>query len=168
MEQRICPICGQAFTPKSGRGVYCSPKCARQAQTERRIDYIHKRVKGKAKQNINLYYAFDFSCAICGWTLGNWDYGPSCGNEWHHIVPVSEGGTNNEENLVLLCPNCHKMAHAGMITREELQRHTFTAEAAEKRRIEYGLALGCGTYWVDNVTLYRNQFKRKIERGEEI
>lgn len=26
----------------------------------------------------------------------------------HHIIPVSEGGDNEQENLILLCPNCHK------------------------------------------------------------
>ncbi len=27
--------------------------------------------------------------------------------EVHHIVPVSERGTNNLENLMVVCPNCH-------------------------------------------------------------
>jgi len=29
----------------------------------------------------------------------------------HHIVPVSLGGTDEIENLVLLCPNCHTLVH---------------------------------------------------------
>lgn len=29
----------------------------------------------------------------------------------HHIIPVSEGGDNEQENLILLCPNCHKILH---------------------------------------------------------
>lgn len=29
----------------------------------------------------------------------------------HHIVPISAGGHNQVENLLLLCPNCHRTAH---------------------------------------------------------
>jgi 5-methylcytosine-specific restriction endonuclease McrA len=29
----------------------------------------------------------------------------------HHIIPVSEGGNNEMDNLVVLCPNCHAVVH---------------------------------------------------------
>lgn len=29
----------------------------------------------------------------------------------HHILPVVEGGTDEDKNIVLLCPNCHAIAH---------------------------------------------------------
>lgn len=29
----------------------------------------------------------------------------------HHIKPISEGGTNDPEWLVTLCPNCHAVVH---------------------------------------------------------
>lgn len=38
-------------------------------------------------------------CAICG-TSGNL--------EVHHIVPISKGGSNEEENLAVLCPRCNQ------------------------------------------------------------
>ena len=50
-----------------------------------------------------------------------------CGNDnkeilqIHHIKPISEGGDNAEKNLIILCPNCHKLVHAGLISKEELQ-----------------------------------------------
>lgn len=31
--------------------------------------------------------------------------------ERHHIVPRSEGGTDDPENIKLLCPTCHREAH---------------------------------------------------------
>lgn len=34
----------------------------------------------------------------------------------HHITPVSEGGTKENENLVTLCKSCHKAAHGGSWT----------------------------------------------------
>lgn len=46
--------------------------------------------------------------------------GCKCGNcgseemvEYHHIVPLVLGGTNNITNLVPLCYKCHKAAHHG-------------------------------------------------------
>lgn len=29
----------------------------------------------------------------------------------HHIKPLSKGGLNVENNVMLLCPNCHKTVH---------------------------------------------------------
>jgi len=31
--------------------------------------------------------------------------------EIHHIIPISKGGTNLINNLILLCPVCHKKRH---------------------------------------------------------
>jgi len=40
----------------------------------------------------------------------------------HHIVLQSTGGTNEEDNLISLCPNCHRMAHMGLISDNELYK----------------------------------------------
>ena len=45
-------------------------------------------------------------------------------NEIHHITPVQEGGTDEWNNIILLCPNHHKAADLGLIDREELRAHT--------------------------------------------
>ncbi len=29
----------------------------------------------------------------------------------HHIFPISEGGTDNIDNAITLCPNCHDVVH---------------------------------------------------------
>jgi 5-methylcytosine-specific restriction endonuclease McrA len=29
----------------------------------------------------------------------------------HHITPIAQGGTDTDDNTVLLCPNCHTKAH---------------------------------------------------------
>lgn len=51
-------------------------------------------------------------CAVCG----------APATEVHHIVPVSQGGTNVRENLVALCHACH-----ARITVEQ-QRHARHAQ----------------------------------------
>ncbi len=32
----------------------------------------------------------------------------------HHIIPVSREGTNDSQNLMMLCPSCHSLFHAAM------------------------------------------------------
>jgi HNH endonuclease len=39
----------------------------------------------------------------------------------HHIIFVEDGGENSYENLIALCPNCHRMTHQGKIDRKALQ-----------------------------------------------
>ncbi len=45
----------------------------------------------------------DFECQVCG--------DDSDGLHVHHITPVSEGGSDDHENLKTLCPSCHMKAH---------------------------------------------------------
>lgn len=50
-----------------------------------------------------------------------------CGNnnkqilQIHHIKGIAEGGDNALSNVIILCPNCHKMVHTGQISKLELQ-----------------------------------------------
>jgi 5-methylcytosine-specific restriction endonuclease McrA len=49
------------------------------------------------------------ACVVCGWEP------PRRFSRLlhvHHIVPVAAGGTHERENLILLCPNHHSLAHA--------------------------------------------------------
>ena len=49
----------------------------------------------------------------------------NCGNkehiEYHHIVPLKNGGTNNLGNIVPLCQKCHKLAH------NKIHRNTYNS-----------------------------------------
>ncbi|MGI9898367.1 PIN domain-containing protein [Vibrio natriegens] len=46
-------------------------------------------------------------CEGCGYI----DDGDRSILEFHHLVPLSEGGDNSFDNLLLLCPNCHRLEH---------------------------------------------------------
>jgi 5-methylcytosine-specific restriction endonuclease McrA len=58
-----------------------------------------------------------YKCQFCGKQIlranGNY-YVEAC-----HIIPVEDGGTDNENNIVILCPNCHKEFDYG--SREEIK-----------------------------------------------
>lgn len=138
---KTCPVCGKEFTPNSGVQKYCSPKCARKIEAEKNYDHIKKRTRGRYDIGGDLAEAFHLRCALCGWFMPQTaflkKFSRTNGCEFHHIVPVKEGGTNSYENIILLCPNCHKMADHGVIAREELLKHTFSKEEAHQEAEKY-------------------------------
>lgn len=51
-------------------------------------------------------------CCICGWNDTVIDL--------HHIVPKSQGGSDDNSNLTPLCPNCHRKAHNNLLKPESM------------------------------------------------
>jgi hypothetical protein len=41
----------------------------------------------------------------------------------HHITPLAEGGQTTVENLIAICPNCHRLADRGKIDRQSLHKY---------------------------------------------
>lgn len=148
--ERLCILCGKPIpeSRKSGNTKYCSLACQRKAGiTPEVINKIVDRNKKKSSRHPDLTLAFDSKCAVCGWQIPSWRLGykkavRQGGCEMHHIIPVSEGGTDDCSNLVLLCPNCHKMAHVGLITTDELLELTLTDEDIKERVIKSQLKTG--------------------------
>lgn len=56
----------------------------------------------------------------CGWDEARTDT--------HHIKSRRDGGKHTLSNLLVLCPNCHRLAHVGKLTLKELRmiRRKFT------------------------------------------
>ena len=80
--------------------------------------------------------------------------GYKCGNpvcrhiitlDIHHIVQVSDEGTNTSDNLLALCPNCHGLHHKGEIPIQSLRTWKMLLlslnEGYDKKSIELLLAL---------------------------
>ena len=59
---------------------------------------VSQTVDNKAK---NAYKADKPYCEVCGEPM----------KDVHHIIPVKDGGTNDEDNLICLCRSCHQKAH---------------------------------------------------------
>jgi hypothetical protein len=63
----------------------------------------------------------------------------------HHIEKVSDGGGNSPENLIALCPNCHRRYHDGEITLDSIKAWKYLLmalnEAYDKKSINYLLLL---------------------------
>jgi 5-methylcytosine-specific restriction endonuclease McrA len=68
-----------------------------------------------------LYELAAHRCTIC---LAPW-------LEIHHIDELSEGGSTQYENLIVLCPNCHTRVHSECVpSKAELRHYKFKQEIA--------------------------------------
>jgi len=112
---KYCLECGKELTIKKDKNKkYCDNKCQQDFQ-------YHKKVKlwkeGKLKTTSGdyqiartirryLFEKYDSKCTQCGWNKLNEKTG-LCPLDVEHI----DGDSDNdcEENLTLLCPNCHSL-----------------------------------------------------------
>jgi len=124
----ICLTCGKTFYVKPHRAEkskYCSRACfgiARFGQPRDSVNhpsavgYRNPNYKGNGNNVTARSLAlsrFGRRCMICGFDVIV---------AVHHIRLRRNGGTNDLANLIVLCPNHHAMAHAHMISIDELIR----------------------------------------------
>ena len=87
---------------------------AQKALQDRSRDYVE--VNGKRIKRKTILVAFvkerdNHTCKACGFTFKKKDGENYV--EVAHIKPLSEGGPDDPENMVALCPNCHKKLDKG-------------------------------------------------------
>lgn len=51
--------------------------------------------------------------------------------EAHHVIPLAEGGPDIIENMVALCPNCHRKMHV----LKQKEDNEILKKIAQRRRI---------------------------------
>lgn len=100
---KFCPVCKKPFEVPIGRAnrtIYCSTSCA-QRKYSNRINL--------SKPLIREYYLerCNFKCSSCSSTAEL--VGQAL--ELHHIFPLSNGGTDDPENIQVLCFKCHREKH---------------------------------------------------------
>ncbi len=106
-----CEWCGQALSGKQTS--FCTDKCRRMF-----TNLTVWKSRGGYAQHI--LRRDGFACQDCGdfHALENRHgiYVPSSDGELdiHHILPISEGGTDCPENLVTLCKECHRTRHRAL------------------------------------------------------
>ena len=65
---------------------------------------IRNLISGTVRQNVLM--RDNYTCQICGATVKD-----GAKLEIDHIIPVSKGGTNDENNLQVLCQQCNREKH---------------------------------------------------------
>ena len=110
-----CDKCGSSFKNKrrirQDRKKHCS-NCKR--KTVHSIDLKNvESILALSKRTVSkILRRMDIGCSNCGWN--------KCVCDIHHIVSRHKKGSDDHENLSYLCPNCHRMAHDGLIAKESI------------------------------------------------
>lgn len=112
-KQIYCVNCGKKLVKKQWK--YCNQNCQHEYKHKK---YIERWKNGeedglsKGKKYISghivryLHKKYDNKCAECGWDKKN-AYVDKCMLDIHHIDGNRKN--NKEENLILICPNCHSL-----------------------------------------------------------
>lgn len=69
----------------------------------------HKAIKRNPELPIVLKEIYGYKCQICGF-----DFRPDYGmpySETHHILWLSRGGVDHSNNMIVICPNHHRIIH---------------------------------------------------------
>ena len=102
------------YCKKETQNKYCSNLCQQKFQNSKVIELWKKdhtygvrggnRLRGPIKHHI--FEKFDHRCSVCGWNEKN----PITNQSPLEIDHIDGDSTNNsEDNLRLLCPNCHSL-----------------------------------------------------------
>lgn len=113
-KDRTCINCGEILN--KGATKYCCHNCQ---QDYKYKQYISNWKEGKESGSVAdryvsdyirkyLFDKYDNSCCKCGWNKIN-EVSNKCPLQIHHID--GDYKNNSEENLELLCPNCHSLTH---------------------------------------------------------
>lgn len=114
-KKAICRNCGKEFILYKGTtGKFCSHECQQEYQYN---EWVKKWKSGEdagvdgkywLSERVRRYMLekHDYKCEKCGWGERN-EYTGRVPLQVHHIDGNCKN--NNEENLQLLCPNCHSL-----------------------------------------------------------
>lgn len=126
-----CLQCDREFFVKPhmvARRKFCSRRCAsiarfgksngRDVSGPRNPNYRATGNRTTARQVA--FARYPRACIVCGFADAV---------DVHHITPRRHGGTNEPSNLVVLCPNHHRLADLGTLTTDDLIRYRRAANA---------------------------------------
>lgn len=109
VDKGMCPWCGKPVAQK--HRIYCCDEHKRQ------FDNMTVWNRRRDPYSLRILYRDNFTCQDCGEFhayQNNWGvYLPIDDGqlEVHHILPVVDGGGDEQTNLVTLCKACHKKRH---------------------------------------------------------
>lgn len=101
----------------------------RQTEQKRRV-YNHSIID-------NLKKLYQYRCQICGYSSK--EYGTSI-VEAHHLLSFSEAQNNDSDNIIILCPNHHRLIHHAVPVFDR-QRKTFVFPNGLELQVELNLHL---------------------------
>ena len=84
---------------------------------------------------------------------------------FHHVIPIAIGGTNNFSNIVPLCDNCHNKIH-GLMINNSISHSQLIKEGIQKAK-DKGIKIGRQSTTINNIPdSFKNEYpliKSKIK-----
>jgi 5-methylcytosine-specific restriction endonuclease McrA len=128
-----CATCGKLFSPPYPSLKFCSKECWKAYMVKimsgasnphykgPNVLRVKKQICGVSTRKQLIQQFGGDKCVICGWSQTR--------NDVCHIVAAKQNGSYELDNLVLLCPNHHRLFDTGKIKREDLLK------VAEEKRL---------------------------------
>ena len=100
---------------RKDRNKHCV-KCRRKVIRIKNLDDIDSILSLSKRTVSKILKRAGICCVMCGWDKTSLDI--------HHIIPKKDKGNDSHDNLIAVCPNCHRMAHEGLYVLSELKRNS--------------------------------------------
>lgn len=111
IKQYTCITCNKQFEGKIKNGRYVKCQSCRKVRVIKDLD--NASIKDLSSRTVaKILKRANIGCSMCGWDEAALDL--------HHIVERKHGGLDTMENLIAICPNCHRKAHSKKYTKEQL------------------------------------------------
>ena len=110
-----CRVCNTLFTPHMTTDRFCSPTCAVKFNSSKINHYTtykkakaHREPVARTRAKATAKSLDNWNCVLNGLD------GHRCSGsrEAHHILYLSEGGVDEQWNLITLCGKMHKIVHS--------------------------------------------------------
>jgi hypothetical protein len=115
-KEHACPKCGivSPFIPGTNTPHYGAIRCPEHGHTWIRRPAEEKPPRRKGSTGLigtlpKMQQDFCWFCLRRKEVLRSLK--PAIGFEVHHIIPVEDGGTDERQNIILLCRECHLEVH---------------------------------------------------------
>ena len=106
LTQYKCEKCNEIFFKnfiRIGRKMHCD-KCIRKVKHCVNIKDIKSILELSKRSVSKILKRANTKCSICRWNEAVCDI--------HHIKSKKNKGTNDIDNLIIVCPNCHRIIHS--------------------------------------------------------
>jgi len=100
--QLTCKGCKNPFQSKMKGAKYCSRSCKDLSTDSKNSHKYRYHLNAKIDKLVGTK-----CCFVCKWDKATCDV--------HHIVSRRKGGTDAPTNLIVTCPNCHRLIHQGIL-----------------------------------------------------
>lgn len=97
-----CLICGDIFEGRKDKTLLCK-KCRRNVKHSQKNNENLKLLDVSTRTISKILKRANKGCSICNWNESTCDI--------HHIIERKNGGTDENDNLIVVCPNCHRIIH---------------------------------------------------------